>query len=158
MKRTLVTCVMGLSVIGISTAALAHHSTAMYDYAKAMTLTGTVTEMQWTNPHMFIKANALDAAGKQVEWSIECGTPNINSRHGWKKSDIKPGDKVVMDIRPLRDGQPGGTLVTIKLPDGRTLNGPGGDIIAGPPGGGPPPGGFPPGGPPGAPPVPAPTR
>ena len=144
---------MGMCVIGLSTAAIAHHSTAMYDYAKSMTLTGTVTEMQWTNPHMFIKARAPDAAGKEVEWSIECGTPNINARHGWKKTDVKPGDKVVMDIHPMRDGLPGGTLVTVKLPDGRTLYGPGGDIVAGPPGGGP--GG--PGGP-GPAPAPAPTR
>lgn len=144
MKRSIVNCMMGLSVIGVSTAAFAHHSTAMYDYAKSMTLTGTVTEMQWTNPHMFIKARSSDAAGKEAEWSIECGTPNINARHGWKKSDIKTGDKVVMEIHPLRDGQTGGTLVTVKLPDGRTLYGPGGDIVAGPRGGGAPPGGGPP--------------
>ena len=149
MKRTFVNCVIGLSAIGASTAAIAHHSTAMYDYAKAMTLTGTVTEMQWTNPHMFIKVRAPDAAGNDAEWSIECGTPNINARHGWKRSDIKPGDKVVMDIRPLRDGQPGGTLVSVKLPDGRTLSGPAGDIVAGPAGGAPPGGAA--GGPPSAP-------
>jgi hypothetical protein len=126
---------LGWGVIGVSATVDAHHSVAMYDYAKAMTLTGTVMEMQWTNPHMFIKANAVDAAGKQMQWSIECGTPNINSRHGWKKSDIKPGDKVVMEIHPMRDGRPAGTLVTIKLPDGRTLYGPGGDVVAAPPGG-----------------------
>jgi len=135
MKRTFGNCMIGLWLIGVSTAAIAHHSTAMYDYATSMTLMGTVMEMQWTNPHMFIRARASDAAGKEAEWNIECGTPNINARHGWKRSDIKPGDKVVMDVHPLRDGQPGGTLVTVKLPDGRTLYGPGGDIVAGPPGG-----------------------
>ena len=134
-KRTFVNCLIGLSVIGISTAATAHHSTAMYDYSKSMTLTGTVTEMQWTNPHMFIKARAPDASGNEVEWNIECGTPNINARHGWKKTDIKAGDKVVMEIHPMRDDKPAGTLVTVKLPDGRTLSGAGGG--GGPRGGGP---------------------
>jgi hypothetical protein len=135
MKRTIEICLMGLGVVVVSTTVGAHHSVAMYDYAKSMSLTGTVTEMQWTNPHMFIKARAVDAEGKEAEWSIECGTPNINSRHGWKKTDVRPGDKVVMDIHPMRNGQPGGSLVTIKLPDGRTLYGPAGDVAAPPPGG-----------------------
>lgn len=129
MKRKIAACVATLSMLGMSAAVTAHHSTAMYDYRKSMTMTGTVTVFQWTNPHMFIKAKVPDAAGKEVEWNIECGTPNINGRHGWKRSDLKPGDKVVMDIHPMLDGTAAGTLVTVKLPDGRTLHAPGGDIV-----------------------------
>ena len=113
--------------------AMAHHSTAMYDYAKSQQLVGTVKEFKWTNPHMFITVLAPNGQGQDAEWSIECGTPNINARHGWKKTDLMPGDKVSMEIHPMRDGTSGGTLVTVKLADGRTLHGPGGDIAPGAP-------------------------
>ena len=116
--------------------ALAHHSTAMYDYKNTKMLSGTVKAFQWTNPHMFIKVMVPDAQGKEVEWAVECGTPNINARHGWKRSDIKPGDKLTMEINPLRDGSAGATLKWVQLPDGRKLWGPAEDIAAfpGPPG------------------------
>jgi hypothetical protein len=117
----------------------AHHSTAAYDYSKSLMLSGTVTDFQWTNPHMFIHLHVRDASGKEVEWDVECGTPNINVRHGWKKSDINRGDKLTMEIHPMRDGSFSGTLMTVTLADGRLLYGPGNDIKAaafpgGPPG------------------------
>lgn len=124
---------------------LAHHSTAMYDYRNTQVVSGTVKEFLWTNPHMFIKVLVPDSQGKAVEWSVECGTPNINARHGWKRSDIKTGDKLTMEINPLRDGTPGGTLKWVQLPDGRKLWGPAQDIVALPaPAGAAPPGAAPP--------------
>jgi len=129
-------------LMAISTPAWAHHSTAAYDYSQAATLEGTVKQFLWTNPHMFIHLTVRDAQGKETEWVIECGTPNINVRHGWKADDLKPGDKVKAKIHPMRDAsKQGGTLMTITLPDGRTLYGPGNDISAAPgaaPGGAPP--------------------
>lgn len=116
--------------------ALAHHSTAMYDYTNTKVLSGTVKQFQWTNPHMFVKVLVPDAQGNTVEWNVECGTPNINARHGWKKSDIKAGDKLTMEINPMRDGTPGATLKWVQLPDGRKLWGPAEDLAGGPPGGG----------------------
>jgi hypothetical protein len=108
--------------------AYAHHSTAAYDYASSATLEGTVTEFLWTNPHMFIGFQVKDANGKDAVWNIECGTPNINVRHGWKQSDIKAGDKLKMTIHPMRDGSKAGTLDTVTLADGRLLYGPGHDL------------------------------
>jgi hypothetical protein len=120
----------------MSVPVLAHHSTAAYDYAKAVDLSGTVSAFQWTNPHMFIHVQVPDATGASSEWDVECGTPNINVRHGWKQSDVKPGEKVTMKIHPMRDGTKAGTLMILTLPNGKILYGPGNDIVAAPPGAG----------------------
>jgi hypothetical protein len=125
-----------VALLGVCSAVSAHHSTAAYDYSKSVKLVGTVEEFLWTNPHMFIRLLAPDDQGKSVEWNVECGTPNINVRHGWKKSDLNPGDKVTMELHPMRDGSLSGTLMTVTLADGRLLYGPGNDIKAGPPGDG----------------------
>lgn len=110
---------LALAAAVVAIPAIAHHSTAAYDYTKEVSLQGSVVEFQWTNPHMFIRTQVAN----QV-WNIECGTPNINVRHGWKKTDIKKGDKITLKIAPMRDGTTGGTLFSVKLADGRTLFGP----------------------------------
>lgn len=103
--------------------AVAHHSTAMFDYSKSKQLSGVVRAFQWTNPHSFIQVLVPDAQGKQQEWSVECGTPTQMAMTGWSKNSIKPGDKVTISIAPLRDGTNGGTLRTATLADGKVLRG-----------------------------------
>jgi Family of unknown function (DUF6152) len=93
----------------------AHHSFSMFDNETNVTLEGTIKEFQWTNPHTWTQVLVKDAAGKVVEWSIEGGSPNSLSRSGWKRTSIKPGDKAVLVIHPLKDGSPGGSLVTISV-------------------------------------------
>ena len=93
----------------------AHHSFAMFDNTKDMTLVGTVKEFQWTNPHSWIQLMVKDASGKDVEWSIEGGSPNGLTRAGWKRTSIKPGDKAVVIIHPLKDGSEGGSLVRVEV-------------------------------------------
>jgi hypothetical protein len=83
--------------------ATAHHSYAMFDQQKSITLEGTVKQLQWTNPHIWIQLLVPDAAGKPVEWSIEGQSPNMLIRAGWTRHAINPGDKVVMVIHPVRD-------------------------------------------------------
>ena len=90
----------------------AHHATTMFDYKKIVTLTGTVIEFQWTNPHSYVQIRAPNDTGGSDEWSIEVGTPNVNARMGWRKDSIKPGDKLKVTLSPLKDGQHGGTLRT----------------------------------------------
>jgi hypothetical protein len=90
--------------------ALAHHSFAMFDTSKEVTLSGTVKEFQWTNPHSWLQLN-VPRDGKAVEYSIELGSPNTMSRHGWRRGTFKPGDRVSVTINPMRDGSPGGSLV-----------------------------------------------
>ena len=122
--------VMGLlgsaAILAAAPAALAHHSFAMFDTKKTITLNGTIKEFQWTNPHSWVQINVPNADGKMVEWSIEMGSPNMLSRNGWRPSTLKPGDKVELITNPMKDGSPGGAMVKITVPDGRVFTGPGG--------------------------------
>ena len=102
--------------------ALAHHSFAMFDHINRITLTGTVTDFQWTNPHVFIEMEAADAKGAIAHYTVECASPNVLTRVGWKFNLIKRGDKVTALINPLKNGQPGGMLETVTLSDGRTFS------------------------------------
>jgi hypothetical protein len=103
--------------------AAAHHSFAMFDQSKTVTLKGTVTEFQWTNPHSFIELDAAGAGGKMEHWGIELNSPNNLTRQGWRRSSLKPGDVVSITINPLRNGMKGGLFNTVVLPDGRVLGG-----------------------------------
>jgi hypothetical protein len=101
--------------------AAAHHSFAMFDAQKQQTLIGVVKEFQWTNPHTWVQLLVDDGKGRKVEWAIEGNSPNILVRQGYTSKVIKPGDKVTLVIRPLKDGSNGGSLVSITLADGRVL-------------------------------------
>ena len=105
--------------------ALAHHSFAMFDMNKKVTLVGTVTSFEWTNPHAYIEIDAPDEKGTVKHWSIELGSPSILQQSGWKFSSLKKGDKTTLIISPLKNGQAGGFLNQATLPDGRVVgNGP----------------------------------
>ena len=104
----------------------AHHSFAMCDTAKPITLVGVVSAFEWTNPHAYIELDVVDAKGVASHWSVELGSTSILMRAGWKFSTLKKGDKVTAIVSPLRSGEPGGLLNRITLADGRVLlNGPG---------------------------------
>ena len=106
--------------------AMAHHSFAMFDQTKQLTLSGTVTEFQWTNPHAYIEIDVPDEKGTVKHWSVEMGSPSILMQSGWKFKDLKHGDRLTVKLSPLKDGKPGGLLIQATLPDGRILgNGPG---------------------------------
>lgn len=106
----------------VATPTLAHHSFAMFDRDKQVTLVGTVKEFQWTNPHIWIQVLVPNKNGKgQTEWSVEGASLNTVKRWGWTKDAIKPGDKVTVIIHPMRNGSNGGSLKEIKLPGGKTL-------------------------------------
>ncbi|OYW45993.1 MAG: hypothetical protein B7Z33_09440 [Sphingomonadales bacterium 12-68-11] len=101
--------------------ALAHHSFAMFDQRKIMTLEGVVTEFQWTNPHSFIEMD-VTSGGRRVHWSIELNSPNNLRRQGWTRTSLKAGDRVTLRLNPLRNGVPGGLFLDVRLADGRTLD------------------------------------
>jgi hypothetical protein len=94
----------------------AHHSFATFDQTKETTLVGTIKEVQWTNPHIWVQVLVKNAGtGEVVEWSIEGGSPNGLSRQGWKRSTLNAGDPVEMVIHPLKDGSNGGSLVRVSV-------------------------------------------
>jgi hypothetical protein len=108
----------------VAAPALAHHSFAMFDREKNLTMTGTVTEFEWTNPHVWIHMKVPDQAGKDVVWSFEMQAIAQDSSLGWRADSVKPGDKVTIDFHPLKDGSRGGQLVAATLADGKRLGGP----------------------------------
>lgn len=119
-----------LSVLAVAATlaipALAHHSFTMFDTTKQLTITGTVTEFQWTNPHAYIEIDVPDESGAVKHWSIELGSPSILQQSGWKFSSLKKGEKATLVINPLKNGQAGGFLNTATLSSGKILgNGPG---------------------------------
>ena len=108
--------------LGLAAApALAHHSFAMFDQKKVMTLEGTVHEFQWTNPHAFIELD-VNAGGRSQRWSIELNSPNNLTRQGWRRTSLKTGDKISVRIAPLRNGNTGGLFLDLKKADGKVLD------------------------------------
>ena len=123
--RILCACVIALITAFTASPVLAHHSFTMFDMSKRITLTGTVTSFEWSNPHAYIEIDVPGEDGAIKHWSIELGSPSILMGSGWKFRSLKNGDKPTLIINPLKSGQAGGLLYTATLPDGRTLsNGP----------------------------------
>ena len=110
-----------MSSVILASPLLAHHSFAMFDHTRTLTLKGSVTKFQWTNPHAYIEIDVPDAAGKVTRYSLECTSINMMQRAGWKSTMIKAGDKVKAVVAPLNNGDPGGLLLEITLPDGKKL-------------------------------------
>jgi hypothetical protein len=113
------TAAAGLLAVGPP--ALAHHSFAMFDRARVVTLVGTIKEFQWTNPHSWIQIEAPDDKGVVKEWSIESLSTGTLSRQGWRPGTFKAGDKVTIRMFPMKDGSAGGSFVGAILADGKTL-------------------------------------
>jgi len=107
-------------VFAIAAPATAHHSFAMFDADKTVTMTGTVKEFEWTNPHSWLRITIEDQ-GKPMQWALEMGSPAQQARVGWKPDSVKPGDKVTVIIHPQKDGSRGGQFVTAVLPNGTIL-------------------------------------
>ncbi len=104
----------------IAVPAFAHHSFAMFDSSKTVTFKGTVKELEWTNPHSWLRITVKDeASGKDANWALEMGPPARQIQRGWKPDSPRPGDPVTVHIHPRRDGSRGGQLVGATLPDGR---------------------------------------
>jgi hypothetical protein len=111
-----------LSISGfLSIAALAHHSSAMFDKETVQQKTVTVREFQWTNPHIWIQVLIENDAGEQEEWSIEGGGPNSLSRAGWRPTTFSSGDVIELKFNPMLDGTNAGFFVGAKLADGKTI-------------------------------------
>jgi hypothetical protein len=104
-------------------AAHAHHSPAMFDPSKQTTLTGTVREFQFTNPHSYIQLVVKSDGGPEQEWSLEMGGNVYLYNLGWRPSTVKAGDTLTVTVVPLRNGKPGALLIEAKTADGKTLKG-----------------------------------
>ena len=103
-----------LAVCASPSAALAHHSFAMFDQSRTVTFKGTVKDFQWTNPHVVVWVVGAAKPGQAPDtWTIELTSPGNLTRMGWTRHALKVGDRVTVEINPLRDGQHGGSLKKI---------------------------------------------
>ncbi len=119
LRNTLAAAALALATVQ----AQSHHSFAMFDQTQRVTLKGTVTEFQWTNPHAFIEMNVAGADATAGHWQVELNSPNNLKRQGWKSASLKAGDTVTLVLFPLRDmsEHKGGLFVSVTLADGTVL-------------------------------------
>jgi hypothetical protein len=108
---------MVLAAVGslaiLSTPALAHHGVAGYDMTKTITVHGTVSKFDWSNPHVVVYVDAKNDTGEMQHWTIEFASPVHMVRAGWSKSSMKTGDEITIDTHPSRNGAPVGISSTI---------------------------------------------
>jgi hypothetical protein len=121
MKHSLLGWAAAFTLVALAPA-LAHHSPAAFEAQKTVTLTGTVKEFRWQNPHTWIEVVVPNEKGQDVLWNFELTSPTYLVRNGWKSNTLKPGDKVTITGRPLRSGEPGSAIFTsVTLADGREM-------------------------------------
>jgi len=102
--------------------ASAHHSTAMFEWGKEQTLSGTIERYEWTQPHTFVWIMVPKGQGGETqEWGLEGMSPSWLGRRGWSLHTLHPGDKVAIVYYPLKDGRPGGFYVRVTMPDGKEM-------------------------------------
>ena len=122
MRRILfVLCVT--AVIAVARPVWAHHSAVTkYDPKKPTTMTGTVTTVEWANPHIYFYIDVKDSSGKTINWAVEGAPPNVLYRRGWKKDSLKPGDVVTVEgLLPRIDGVHDLNGRSVTLADGRKI-------------------------------------
>ena len=112
--------VAGITASLFAMPALAHHSFAMFDATKTVTLNGTVKSFEWTNPHMWLTVTVMQD-GQVIEYPLEMQGIAGAVKLGWKRDTAKAGDKISVNIHPLRDGSHGGQLLNVVLANGQKV-------------------------------------
>ena len=123
MSKAVVLAAAGLAALALGAApALAHHSFAMFDRSKEISISGTVKDFQYTNPHSWVVVLVTTPDGKVTEWGFESEGPSTLLQNGVKHSSILPGEKVTAVAYPMRDGRPAGSLISITKADGTVIS------------------------------------
>lgn len=117
------TCCRFFLLSFLTSAALAHHSAAMFDNEQSTVISGTVKEFQWTSPHCYIQLLVSNEAGEEEEWSLEMAAPPYLYSLGWRPSTLKTGDRISVTLQPLRNGERGGLAKDIRDAAGNKLGG-----------------------------------
>jgi hypothetical protein len=102
--------------------AVAHHAfAAEFDAKKGIKVSGTITKLEWTNPHAWLYVDVKDESGKPTSWSFELGSPNGLIRQGWRRTSLKEGDQVTVEGFLAKDGSNTANAHSVTLPDGRKV-------------------------------------
>ena len=122
--KTLMALIAGVVVLVLSAPAYAHHPfAAEYDWTKPVTLTGTVTKIEWTNPHAYLYVDAKEQNGQMKHWTFEMGNPGALTRAGWAQNTVKMGDQITVAAWLAKNKDDRANVKSVKLPDGRELAG-----------------------------------
>ena|SRR5215212_9679075 len=122
--RTAPAAVFAAALIFSGTAFVsAHHSFAVFDMTAQKSIEGTVKKVDWTNPHVWVWVDVPSPGGAAETYGFEGMSPNFLARRGWSRTTLQTGMKVTVQFRPLKDGKPGGMLLSAKLPTGLLLTG-----------------------------------
>jgi len=114
--------VAAVAMLSAAGSAIAHHSfAAEFDRDKRISLTGTVTEMRWSNPHAWIYIDVEDENGKIVNWALETRAANNLIRLGWRPQDVPAGAVLIVDAFQARNDSPTGSIESVTFSDGRQL-------------------------------------
>jgi hypothetical protein len=108
-------------LLGAATASAHHSLSSEFDISKTVTITGTVTKMEWTNPHAWLHVEVKDEGGEVALWNVEFGSPNALYRRGWRRTDLPERVVVAVTGYLAKDGSKTISASDVKLPDGRTL-------------------------------------
>ena len=120
MKGMLLSGVAGL-LVSVMPASAHHAFAAEFDAKKGIKVTGTITKLEWTNPHAWLYVNVKDESGKLTNWSFELGSPNGLVRQGWRRTSLKEGDQVTIEGFLAKDGSNTANAHSVTLPDGRKV-------------------------------------
>jgi hypothetical protein len=115
-------CLATIAAFAIAAPAFAHHSFAMFDAEKTLTMKGTVKEFEWTNPHSWLRVTVMDEkTGKPLLWALEMSSPARLTTMGMHANSVKVGDAVSVTFHPMRDGTRGGQFIQATLPGGKAI-------------------------------------
>ena len=124
-SRLTIALILALSAFLVSWPLFAHHSSAAYDMEHPVNLKGVVSNMEWTNPHVFIFLDVKDDTGGVEEWRVEGNSPNMLVRTGWKREMIKTGDQLLVNGAAAKNGAKVMRLITLTLANGQKYDGQG---------------------------------
>ncbi len=108
-------------IAGGTSLAVAHHSAAAFDAGQQKVISGTVKKFDYSNPHTWVWLDVPNDQGGMDTWGVECMSPNFLNRRGWTRTTLKPGDKLTITVRPMKNGEKGGMWVKATRPGGEVL-------------------------------------
>ena len=123
MKRLILFAILAAGLIaGAGVPLVAHHSFAAFDVTTQKTVTGTVKQVDWTNPHIWLWIDVPNDKGGADTYGFEGMSPNFLARRGWTRTTLKTGDKITINYRPMKDGKNGGMFMTGQMTNGKSLS------------------------------------